>query len=56
MGKTAVHEQCRSCKWHLFDPDEGASVCVKPDSEAYMTYTPYDDVCGEWEKRRWNEL
>ena len=56
MSRYTNRELCRNCKYHLFDPDEGASACVNPDSDEYMSYTPYDDVCEEWQEKIMNRI
>ena len=45
--------RCGNCKHHIFDPQEGKSVCVSKDSDNFTGYTEYDDHCEKWEAKKW---
>lgn len=56
MSRYIVREQCRNCKHHLFDPQEGKCVCVNPESDEYTGYTEHTDTCEKWELKTINRI
>ena len=50
MSGTYSDEDCGHCLNHK--KEQGAWICVNPDSECYGCYTEYRDTCDLFEERR----
>lgn len=46
-----MNECCGTCKYNMFDVQDGEYCCNNIDSDSYGCQTAYDDYCMDYEER-----